>query len=450
MTTTYKDIPNDINQSYDVVIAGGGIVGCSIALAIAKKITKNESNNSNFKILLVEAVQKTNEYNQEKIKKTVNDFDPRVVALSEQSKKFFEEIGVWDSILPLDICSYESMYVWDAEGTGSIHFSSADLSPDVLGNTLESSLGYIVEQDVILSALYIELKKYSCIDLLDETQVSAFHTLDDSNNNSLIKVELNKTQTVDSRLLIAADGPRSEVRDMARIKVREWSYHHSAIVCTVETEKAHQDCAWQCFTSSGPLAFLPLKPGKVTGFNESHNEKPKESHFVSIVWSIDFDKAKYFLGLNDEAFCKVLAKAFEYRLGDVISCSQRYSFPLSQRHAISYIQSNLALVGDAAHVIHPLAGQGVNLGLADVDILSNEILRAVERKIKLNDYSILKRYERKRQTHNLAAMASMEIIKRSFEADQLPLRFLRNRVLSFCDRQAWLKQIFMKVAAGRL
>jgi 2-octaprenylphenol hydroxylase len=225
------------------------------------------------------------------------------------------------------------------------------------------------------------------------------------------------------------------VRELAGFRTREWDYGHRALVTTVETERGHGATAWQRFLSSGPLAYLPLPE------HDGH-------HFCSIVWSVEHGLADDLEAMDEEAFRAALGAALEYRLGEVVACSARVCFPLRQRHAIDYIKPGVALVGDAAHTIHPLAGQGINLGLQDVAALADEVLAGVARGEDPGSYQLLRRYQRRRKGENLLMMAAMEGFKNLFGARQLPVRWLRNQGLKWVDRSGPLKYQMMRHAMG--
>ena len=215
---------------------------------------------------------------------------------------------------------------------------------------------------------------------------------------------------------------------------REWDYLHHAIVTSVRTADSHQHTAWQRFTDEGPLAFLPL-------------EREGE-HWCSIVWSVTPTEAQRLMALGDDEFCRDLEKAFEGRLGTVLSADPRVCVPLRQRHAKRYVAEGLALIGDAAHTIHPLAGQGVNLGFLDAAVLAEVLLHAASRGERLADVRVLSRFERRRMPHNLALMAAMEGLERLFQADPLPLRWLRNTGLKWVDSLPEAKAMFVRQALG--
>lgn len=394
---------------YDIAIIGAGLVGASLACTIAR-----HSDAHSLRIALVEASVDQQAFNGE-------EFDPRVVALTQASQNLLNAVGVWDEIANTRVCAYRDMHVWDGEGTAEIHFDCAEVRTNYLG--------HIVENSVVLNVLRKKVAQYKNITLIQPARVTSLV------NSSCVQVALDNGELINTKLLIAADGAQSKVREIAQFETREWEYGHKAIVTTVQTELPHQATAWQRFMRTGPLAFLPLS---------SVNGK----HFCSIVWSAETELAEDLMQLNDIEFCTRLGVAFEHRLGKILHADKRFAFGLRQRHAKTYIQPHIALVGDAAHNIHPLAGQGVNLGLLDVAALSQEIHRALERKIPLNDFSILRRYQRQRLAGNLVMMSAMEAFKRLFGSQSLMITWLRNTGMRQLNSLAELKKIIIKAAMG--
>ncbi|WP_422136954.1 FAD-dependent monooxygenase [Endozoicomonas sp. ALD040] len=392
-------------KSFDLVIAGGGMVGVSLALSLSK---------TDLKIALVD---------QQSLSAQVfspdSPYAPRVSALTEASSRLFQRLGAWEAMTSQRAMPYQHMYVWDSEGTGEIAFDARSAGFKTLGN--------IVENDVVRNALLEQLAK---------TGVECFP------NQSTIAYQLGEphqvqldNEKIEARLLVATDGAESRLRKLSGIPSSQKDCLHHAVVTTVETEKYHQDTAWQVFLASGPLAFLPMP---------SRGEK----HFCSIVWSLVPDGADEVLSLDDEAFCQAVECAFESRLGKVLSVDPRFRFPLRQRHARQYHRNRIVLAGDAAHTIHPLAGQGVNLGLQDVEVLSEEIIRAIERGDDFSGSHILNRYERRRMGSNLLMMKSMEGLQNLFAADDIGLRWLRNTGLKWTNSLPFAKDMLIKHALG--
>ena len=236
--------------------------------------------------------------------------------------------------------------------------------------------------------------------------------------------------------MVGADGAQSRLRQWSGLATREWDYDQQAIVCTVRTRQPHQYTAWQRFSPTGPLAFLPL-------LTESGDE-----HYCSIVWSQDTAEARRLMALETEQFRLELERAIEQQLGVIESVSRRFAFPLRQRHAKEYVADGLALVGDAAHTIHPLAGQGANLGYGDVSALMGELGRAKELALSPADQTVLARYQRRRKGENLAMMAAMEGFKQLFARDELAIRWLRNTGMRWLDNLAPLKNRIAAEAMG--
>jgi 2-octaprenylphenol hydroxylase len=396
-------------QTFDIVIVGAGLVGASLACAIAQ-----DSNAQHLRMALIEAGGDVQHFEGE-------NFDPRVVALTQASQHLLAKIGVWSEVLQTRACAYSDMHVWDGEGTADIHFNCAEVR--------ENHLGHIVENSVIVNVLRKKIAGYSQITLIQPAKIVNVIRKDN------VQIELDNGDLLCTNLLIAADGAQSKVRELAEFETREWDYGHKAIVTTVQTELPHQATAWQRFMRTGPLAFLPLS---------TTNQK----HFCSIVWSAQTELADELMQLNDAEFCARLGFAFEHKLGKIIHAAERFAIPLRQRHAKTYIQPNIVLVGDAAHNIHPLAGQGVNLGLLDVVALAKEIERALDRNIPLSDFSILRRYQRQRLAGNLIMMSAMEGFKRLFGSQSLVLTLLRNSGMRQLNSLIELKKIIVKAAMG--
>lgn len=392
---------------YDVIVVGGGIVGATAACALALKAPE-------LNIALLDAGEENH--------LDLSHYDPRVVALSRESERIYQELKLWNKVLETRACAYTDIHVWDGEGTGDIHFNAEGIHAD--------HLGHIVENAVLVDAIQHRLSALPNVE--QEYGVMVTEYVESEGGATLT---LDNGQCVNAKIIIAADGARSNLRTLANIHTREWDYGHSAIVTTITTEKPHQFTAWQRFTTDGPIAFLPL----------SENV---DQYRCSLVWSLTREKADALMLFNHHQFCDALSQAFEYRLGKVTHCDNRQCFPLFQRHATRYSQGRIVLVGDAAHVIHPLAGQGANLGIYDAMCLAEEIARASTRGVPLCDSSIFQRYERKRKGHNLATMIGMEGFKRLFGSDELAVRWLRNEGLRKVNALPWLKNTIVSMATS--
>lgn len=389
----------------DVVIVGAGIVGMAAALGLA---------NAGRSVALIDrqplAVATPSGSG-------VDDYDLRVSALTRRSQHILQSLGVWESIAQQRCCPYRHMEVWDDEGTGRIRFNAVDID--------QQNIGHIVENRLVAAALADAVRA-------SRVQVYAPHEIQSINNRADAVAVTLAGETIEAELLLGADGALSKVRESLGYFTREWDYGHTGIVATLRMQNPHQETAWQNFLTSGPLALLPLD----------------DPHMVSIVWSCEDAMAERLLGMDEQAFAEQLYRASQGTLGQVEACSQRVGFPLRQRHAVDYVKGRVVLVGDAAHTIHPLAGQGMNLGLADVDVLLQELQRSVARKLGVAHPQGLRRYQRRRKADNLAMMWTMEGFKRLFARRELALRWLRNEGMSQLDRLGSLKDKIVHHALG--
>ena len=400
------------HSHYDVTIIGAGIAGSSLAASLS---------DNNLSIAVVEA--QSLPCRPPEPPPTASGFDARVSALTPNSQTMLAGIGVWSDIGAQRLCPYDHMTVWDAEGTAVLEFDCAEVGVPVLG--------HIVENRVIVGALLDRVRACPDVALLNPARLAACTRLE----SGAIEVVLEGWPPFTCDLLVAADGAFSRVRSMMEFDTREWDYGHQAIVTTVQVERPHQATAWQRFLPSGPLAFLPLPD--IEG-----------RHYCSIVWSLEESLVEEILGLDEADFCRRLELAIEARLGRIEAASDRLAFPLRQRHAVNYVQPGVALVGDAAHTIHPLAGQGINLGLQDVSALAQEVLAAIASGSGPGELVALQRYQRRRKGENLSMMAAMDGFKRLFAERSLPVRWLRNAGMRGVGRIAPIKQQLMRRAMG--
>ncbi|MCL7462705.1 2-octaprenyl-3-methyl-6-methoxy-1,4-benzoquinol hydroxylase [Pseudomonas sp. NW5] len=392
----------------DLIIVGAGMVGSTLALALQE---------SGLRVLLLDGAS------LEPGPALAADaaFEPRVSALSVASQRILERLAVWPGIIARRATAYDAMCVWDGSGTGQIDFHAASVHAE--------HLGHIVENRVVQEAL-LERLRAAPIERLGEARLEQLRR---SAGGWLLT--LADGRQLRTPLLVAADGARSRVRQLAGCATREWDYLHHAIVTSVRCSQPHQATAWQRFTDSGPLAFLPLT-------------RAGDAHWCSIVWSCPPAEAEALMALEDTDFAAALERAFEARLGRVLQVDPRHCVPLRQCHARRYVEPGLVLIGDAAHSIHPLAGQGVNLGLLDAAVLAEVLQQAEARGETLASTRVLGRYERRRMPHNLAMMAAMEGFERLFQSNDLRLRWLRNAGLRLVDRHYLAKGLFARQALG--
>ena len=403
------------NQTdFDIVIVGGGAVGLAVASLLGQINKTVQGDKQQLKIALIESYEPP-QFDPSQV-------DPRVAALTEKTRLIFEQIGIWQQLVDKRVCAYKAMNVWDAEGTGRITFDCQQVQ--------QPNLGHIVENSALVSTLIEHLKQQPNIELYCPANIVDFQLQQDA-----ITLTLDNHSVLSAQLLIAADGANSAVREHFQFATKQWDYGQHAIVTTITSENSNQLTAWQRFMPTGPLAFLPL--------NNIGND-----HCCSIVWSQDTAEAKRLMALEDKDFCKELSRASEYCLGQVLKIEKRHLIPLRQSHATDYVMPRLALIGDAAHSIHPLAGQGANLGFSDAQVLAEEIAKAFARDLDLGDVSVLKPYQRRRKPENLATMAAMEGFKRLFGSQNSTLRLLRNYGLSAINGLGAIKNTLIKQAMG--
>jgi len=389
-------------SDFDLVVAGAGMVGAALACACRGR---------GWRIAVVEARAPQRDW-------PPGEMDLRVSALNRATERILTRLGVWQRITALGVSPYREMRVWDAVGGGSIHFDCAELG--------EPDLGHIVENRVTQLALWERLEQSPDVSLLCPAQIT-----DAAVEPDAAVVTLADGRRLRSRLLVGADGRDSQVRSLMGIGTQGWDYDQSAIVANVEVQEWHQETAWQRFLPTGPLAFLPLRDGR-----------------CSIVWSVAEPRASELVAMAEDGFRLALEDAFERRLGGIGAIGRRAAFPLRLQHAERYVGERLALVGDAAHAVHPLAGQGVNLGMLDAAELFAALETARGRGRDIGGLWALRRYERARRGANLAMLAAMDGFKRLFSNRIPPLAALRSAGLSAADRVRPLKRAFMHEALG--
>ena len=386
----------------DVLVVGAGVAGLSLATALGRE---------GFCVTVIDGAQRPL---PPTTARAVADWDLRVSALTPGSIAFLERLGAWSAIPDDRTGCYTGMKVWDGRGSGRIRFDASEVNAPYLG--------HIVENRLTLQALLHCAETCPGVEVRWECAMDAM-TLTDSG----WEIHCEDGSTFCAPLTVGADGARSRVREWAAMPTRDWSYEQSAIVGTVTLASHHQDACWQAFLDTGPLALLPLA------------DKDK----VAIVWSLDESQHESIAALPDAAFVSALNRALGNDAPQVEAVGPRASFPLKQSHAIDYIDEGLVLVADAAHSIHPLAGQGINLGLSDVRVLAEELTTGKIKGLGVHSPVALKRYQRQRKTENLAMMAAMEGFKRGFGSQNSLAVMARNVGLSLVDQQAWLKRWFI-------
>ena len=388
--------------TFDVLVVGGGMVGAAFALACAGR---------GLVLGVLEARPPQRDWPK-------GEVDVRVSALSRASQRMLGRLGAWDRILALGASPYRRMHVWDGLGGAAITFDSADLG--------EPDLGHIVENRVIQLALWERLEQRS-----DVALIAPGAPRDLERGPACARLVLRDGRLLETRLLVAADGRDSQIRDLAGISTQGWDYGQQAIVATVRPERWHQETAWQRFLPTGPLALLPLADGR-----------------CSIVWSATESRARELVALDDAGFSEALTQASEGRLGRIQLAGPRGALPLRLQHAEHYVEPGLALIGDAAHALHPLAGQGVNLGFLDAAELADALDLALRCRRDIASLWTLRHYERARRGENLTMLLAMDAFKRAFGSRFPPLVAARGLGLALTDRVQPLKRLFMERALG--
>ncbi|MEJ7745813.1 MAG: UbiH/UbiF family hydroxylase [Luteimonas sp.] len=384
----------------DVAVVGGGVVGAACALALARL---------DLEVALIEAVEP---------KRWLPEAaDLRVYAFAPDNAALLDGLGVWRSIESTRTQPYRRMRVWDAGGGGELAFDA-----DAFGR---NELGWIIEHGLLVDRLWAALPKAG-VQLHCPALVDALEQYDQG-----ARLRLDDGTRVEARLVIAADGAESAVRTLAGLDVGTHDYGQRGLVAYVQMERPHQDTAWQRFLPGGPLALLPCTQGR-----------------GSIVWTLANEQADRLLAVDVDAFNRELTCAFDARLGDMRVDSRRVAFPLRRQLAKHYVQHRVLAIGDAAHVVHPLAGQGVNLGLRDVTALRDSIRDAQSRGVDFTAAQRLSRWARTRKSENAAAAYAFDGLNRLFSNDGVGVSLLRGPLLGLAGKLPVLPHALWRRAAG--
>lgn len=390
--------------SFDVIIVGGGMVGLTLACALAQATP--------LSVAVLDSKHSSDGW-------SVGEYHHRVSAFALSSRRIFQSLKAWDIMQGWRVSPFNSIQVWDGVLEGEIHFDSKEIS--------ESTLGYIIENAVVQTALMQRIKHFPQVSYLAPVELVGLRK-----DKQGVELKLADDHLLLGKLLVAADGAHSWVRQQLGMAVEKIDYEQQAIVATVKTQLPHSKCARQIFLPTGPLAFLPLN----------------ETHTSSIVWSLPTSQAKQMQALSDEEFKRELADAFSHRLGKVIKISSRYTYPLSMQVATQYVQENVALVGDAAHTVHPLAGQGANMGLLDAASLADVVANALQQKRNFSALHTLRRYERWRKAENSTMQFGIDTIKSLFANQSKSLQIMRSLGLNSVNHLPLIKNTFTRHAVG--
>lgn len=386
----------------DIVIVGAGIVGLTCALALVP---------SGLNIAVVD----DGEANQF----PTGTAELRVSAISKASQRVFENLQVWPELASERITPYQGMSVWEQDSFAKIEFDASKVYSD--------DLGHIIENQNLTAALIARVQKNSNIQLLFSSKINKLTFGKDSQ-----VIQLENGGLVTSKFVIGADGGNSLVCKTAQFPQTWWDYDQQAIVATIETRLPHNGIARQVFTAAGPLALLPLW----------------QENQCSIVWSQDITNAKSLLELNDDAFCKSLSTVFDMKAGIIKLASQRKSFPLRMQYAQQWLADGVMIIGDAAHTIHPLAGQGANLGILDAAALAEKINQLVESGADYTRARQLRGIERWRKAEAAKMTATMELFKRLFASNNPIKKLVRGAGMSLVNEIMPAKTEIIRQAMG--
>lgn len=398
-----------MKNRYRIVIVGGGITGLMAAALLARA-----ERGDRLDLTVLDAAPRP-------LFSPDDDIALRVSAISTGSAALFADVGAWEHVVESRVSAYESMCVWDENDTpdspSALRFDAAEFAVP--------QLGFIVENVLLQEALLQRLGKLA----VDLRFGSPLRTLRRSEGR--YRLELDSGDAVDADLVIGADGARSFIRSAAGIDASELPYRQTAFVTHLSPEEPHRSTAWQRFLRDGPLGILPLHDGR-----------------VSVVWSTTPEQAEIALDADESDVGRMLSEASDHVLGDLAVAGPRGAFPLYARHARNYVLPGLALIGDAAHAIHPLAGQGANLGLQDAAELARQVSAALDAGLHPGDRPVLRRYERARKGANATMLNFMTGLNRLFATDSRLIAEIRAAGMRAFNRSGPLRERAVRVALG--
>lgn len=407
-------------QKFDVLIVGAGMVGLSLALALRKT--------TDLKIAIADTLP-------------VNDLTPepevRVSAINIASQTLFENLDVWSDIQSNRLQPYQKMHVWDKGGLGKLDFSLNDLD----NFPQNENLGWIIENKVIRNALWQKAQADDGISFFTDHKLASMTEGDSEvfvSFEAPVEADKGAQAPLISKLIIGADGANSWVRTQIDTPMITRDYDHHAIVATIKCSQGHKNTAWQVFLPTGPLAFLPVFP--------------QDNATCSIVYSTSPEEAKRLTELNPIDFAKELTAASDGKLGAIELISERFTYPLTMRLAQDFFKDRAVLIGDAAHTIHPLAGQGVNLGLLDAAALAQSLTSLITEQgtsdKNLASPKVLRAFSRARKSEAADMIAAMEAIKQTFGVQQSGIKLLRGIGISLLNKVKPAKKLLIEQALG--
>ncbi|CBI38241.3 unnamed protein product, partial [Vitis vinifera] len=421
-----QGLPNNVVH-YDIAIVGGGMVGMALACSLASMPLTKQLN--------VAIIDSNPALEGKTCIKKEDPPDPRVSTVTPATISLFKDVGAWQYVQQHRHAYFDKMQVWDYTGLGYTRYNARDVDKEVLGCVVENK---VLHSSLLSCIQNTDLKKRIYPSRLNSMTLHQNHlpTMMDSTSSSLhaslAKLELSDGNSLYAKLVVGADGAKSRVRELTGFKTTGWYYSQNAVICTVE-HKTENQCAWQRFLPSGPIALLPVG-----------------DKFSNIVWTMNPKESSACREMNENDFVKALNHALNYGYDVVKLVSGRMVFPLSLRHANNYASKRVVLIGDAAHTVHPLAGQGVNLGFGDAFALSRIISEGIAVGTDIGEVHLLKKFEAERKRENIMMMAILDGFQKAYSVDFGPLNVLRAAAFHGAQYISPLKRSIISYASGQI